>query len=110
MKKHQELKQIIREANPEKFFHFYCPDCEGEVFNKDFKKVKCNKCEEIDKEPIRLADVLLALNPKIVKNVKGYLMCPDLTLKVITLWHWKDDDFDHQSKFTKQFLINLLTE
>lgn len=64
--------------------------------------------------PIRLADVLCAFNQaKVCVNAKGmFFHVNGLIGEMIddnVYWNLKDDDLDHQSDETKQFLTELLT-
>jgi hypothetical protein len=59
--------------------------------------------------PIRLADVLLATIDTVM--LIGALSGDTITFAVfgkVAFWNLKDDNLDHQSAETKQFLIDLL--
>lgn len=65
--------------------------------------------------PIRLADVLLALQNNVrtengirMMDIKGTFALSDATNHVLMRWNPKDDNLDHQSEECKEFLIKLL--
>lgn len=112
--KYQKLKEAIQAANPEKHTCSHCGIIKGTLPSCAYK---------IHKNPdtLRLADVLLAIEStkkwppyrigthglffvaKEVSATPGYISTG------IT-WNLKDDNLDHQSEETKQFLIDLLTQ
>lgn len=140
MKDYEKLKQVIQQANPEimelKFgceIHYemfpmrtirtgiamygvgnkeICVMHEGLIPDFIYEKRDLKK---ILGRPIRLADVLLALqsNTRIEKtvlmmNLPGTFAYSDAEHHVIARWNLKNDNFEHQSDHTKQFLIELL--
>uniref|UniRef100_A0A6M3LNA7 Uncharacterized protein n=1 Tax=viral metagenome TaxID=1070528 RepID=A0A6M3LNA7_9ZZZZ len=89
-----KLKQKIIEANPDKDWKF--------------KIVKNNEIVIEYNEPIRLADVLLAANKKVLQENLSTDKTTDIYYKIIMKWKWKDDNLDHQSKETIKFLEDIL--
>lgn len=127
MENYDKLKQIIQAANPEIMeLKFGCKVKFGQpkhsyfgkgiILNKNYAgnwliKTEVDTTTTIpDKEikrilgrPIRLADVLLAsFNTKEAYPENGVLI-------IVSKWNLSDDNLDHQSEETKQFLIDLLT-
>jgi len=103
MKNYQKLKQIIQEAQPDRNWRIWTliPNSDDE----------CGWREE----PIRLADVLLAMREEHKKqNKKNTIInrykVAFIILKVINYWNLKDDSLDNQSDETKKFLIKLLVK
>ena len=106
MTKLEQLKKIIQEANPEK------------RWIKIAQEIPMRKVEK----PIRLADVLLAIDKSEkrthkhifneVKHIQDGIGDGD-TFRVLDYiawfgWNWKDDNLDNQSNECKKFLIDLL--
>lgn len=65
--------------------------------------------------PIRLADVLLALENNVrvergirMMDVPGTISLSDAINHTLSYWNLEDDDLDNQIEETRQFLINLL--
>ncbi len=58
--------------------------------------------------PIRLADVLLAISNHIKKNKNIYFSAYFAYIDGKILWDLRQDNLDHQTEETKEFLINLL--
>jgi hypothetical protein len=89
MENYQKLKEVIWKANPD--------------FDKRLMQVNIGAGQEITvrDENIRLTDVLLAMYKAANEYEQNWL-------HVIRNWNLKDDNLDHQSDETKQFLINLL--
>lgn len=129
MTPYDQLKKKIQEANPEimelKF------GCEVEDFSGVWKVIKIAHNGvlawngagvhyiykyKILGRPIRLADVLLAMDAK--SNTPEGLHFPEenqvqtpalyIIGDVINRWNLKDDNLDNQSQECKDFLINLL--
>ena len=104
----QKLKNKIIEAVPE-----ILKPCDGCIKSSGWKlpaiegdEVVCDRCNGsgyIQGRPIRLADVLLAIS-------KNHKWEKDIIDNFLTLYNLKDDNLDHQSDETKQFLTNLLTK
>jgi hypothetical protein len=113
MDEYQQLKEVIQKANPEimelKF------GCEVEGY------------KSVIGRPIRLTDVLIALNLRRDTHMKDwfavntYGLFLENKVKEITArpyahpmisalysWNLKDDNLDHQSEECKEFLTNLL--
>ena len=90
-----KLKQVIQKANPKKIWEF-------------------PHIGEKTRQPIRLADVLMALKKKAILIDSGgifYEMNDDVQLeKAIGYWSFKDNNLDNQSEATKQFLIDILVK
>ena len=130
MKSYEQLKAVIQAANPEIMeLRFGC-----EVATPEGLKVLIGKSRTgcllgnyrlgysepyLDRDikslgrPIRLADVLLALygtmDPRaITVNTRGQIAIDDGRALVYCFWNLKDDNLDHQSDETKQFLVDLL--
>ncbi len=118
-KKYQQLKEVIQKSNPEimELKHgckvIYADEMSepGEVllgmYEMNFEKTKVfnpyNKDDsgnliEILGRPIRLADVLIVLEPS--DNWKKD--------ELLELWNLKDNNLDNQSDECKEFLIKLL--
>jgi len=77
-------------------------------FGKDCELCKCQNFLAVKGRPIRLADVLLA-----IQEFVGDLRDSDngvsaRALDVLLLWNLSDDALDHQSDECKEFLIGLL--
>ena len=93
-----KLKSIIQAANPEKEWEW----------EDDFSKWHV--------EPIRLADVLQAIRDTVYPGTQylitdsGQFMEHGRYGKTLAYWNLKDDNLDHQSEETKQFLIDLLIQ
>ena len=95
MNKYQKLKQIIREANP----------------NRNWK------LELYSLNEIRLADVLLVVSKeygnkhgKQMLTTKNKKEVDDLILGLLGYWKWEDDNLNHQSDETKSWLIELFVK
>jgi hypothetical protein len=125
---YEQLKKVIQEANPEimelkfgceviyeekkcKYLHHV----EGWFdvllppnYDKGILQVTNPKLKILGR-PIRLADVLLALDELLVKENSGNRGRTERTMQILDYWNLKDDNLDHQSEETKQFLIDLLT-
>lgn len=126
--KYEQLKQVIQRANPEIMeLKFGCEVKAGKIIVCDYRKLTNDYAMNVvdpygytrtyivqdvnSKEykgqvlgrPIRLADVLEAIR---VTNIEKWnsLTLPD----VAAYWYLLDDNLDHQSEETKQFLIDLL--
>lgn len=77
------------------------------LFTADYKTVERKVDFKILGRPIQLADVLLAIRATEPKNGDFHKWNNDWQ-RIIVEWNLKDDNLDHQSEETKQFLINLL--
>jgi hypothetical protein len=146
MASYEQLKKIIQVANPEIMeLKFGCEveiPTSGEANYKRYKAMvehaRLDEVIAVDLDtfgqwtlrqgrdykilgrPIRLADVLLALEKSkslyYAFDGKGYLLTrsygtDDFNLSGLPfLWNLHDDNLDHQSEETKQFLIYLLTQ
>ena len=136
MENYDKLKYIIQAANPEimelKFgcevkSHYSIPSWITKILpNEDeygqwvsvtdgFKDRDIQIApSQILGRPIRLADVLLACGNKITLDyiINGNWLelidYDDDEPKTVFMWNLKDDNLDHQSDETKQFLIDLL--
>lgn len=119
MENYEQLKAVIQTANPEIMELKFGCELEGGVTfisvnpktNEYYilagnKILKRNEYRKILGRPIRLADVLLA------STLEWSNIYEDryLLMNLLKLWNLKDDNLDHQSEETKQFLIDLLTQ
>ncbi len=78
---------------------------ESEYFGSKSFEVEGNNMQILGR-PIRLADVLLAVDKSYrAKRMAGI---DQNRLKVLWQWDLRDDNLDHQGEETKQFLIDLL--
>lgn len=110
---YEKLKAVIQEANPERFVLRDPHTADSEY---KYKYARCGDCfctvqtthTHYD-DTIRLADVLVVLEEKLIKQYKSmsYVRATPL-LEVVIHWNLKDDNLDHQSEECKQFLTNLL--
>lgn len=112
MKNYEKLKQVIKEANP----YIVCVECYCGA------KVPANQtgyhtCGSFlgglykNEREIRLADVLYVLNKhsKIPTPImRGNILC--IGLEHEAKWNFLDDNLDHQSEKTKEFLISILVK
>jgi hypothetical protein len=130
MENYQKLKEVIQATNPEIMeLKFGCeviyrtwpvPDFKrGFVFQKMDKSIGVlhkgripdfitpeRDIWEILGRPIRLADVLFACGANHIISAPrsgGWIKA------VVMHWNFLDDNLDHQSDETKQFLIDLLS-
>ena len=93
MTDYEKLKEVIQTANP---------DLIMKVANMGFVQLR----------EIRLADVLIAIGGHQPihfgwgDNGVGYFISNED--KLLASWNLKDDNLDHQTEETKQFLIDLL--
>jgi hypothetical protein len=138
MEKYEQLKKVIQEANPEIMESKFGCKIEtkiGEFISKHgradnilactvidvtddgflttstYDRARIAKKSEITKilgRPIRLADVLLAASK--VFSPEEYKKRDDTFLGVVLRWNPKDDNLDHPSDETKQFMIDLLVK
>ncbi len=92
MKNYQKLKQIIREANLEKFT----------IFENN------RKCINV-LLTIRFADVMLAWTQKKKLGLTGAELDRAI-YKLLGLYNFKDNNLDHQSEPTKDLLEKLLVK
>jgi hypothetical protein len=121
MTKEETLTQVIRQANPGIKVMVKCGFCDGSI-PASFEEI-CEQCEGSGEigvyRPIRLADVLLALNDKefaglyLISSagVFGKFQAQGARQPIEVLyatWNLRDDNLDHQSEECKQFLIDLL--
>lgn len=104
-----KLKEAIQQANPEIMTaqHNECRCGVGKPFGD-----KCN-CEEWTPRPIRLADVLMAIDKKYRYDGYVYIDMMGKFLekedgKILAYWNLKET-LDNQSDPTKKFLTELLT-
>lgn len=124
--KYEQLKTVIQKANPEimelKFGcgieRRYGPYPRGKIIgedngtfyvlydgiNQEIETLYNIQESEILGRPIRLADVIYWQMFKTGANAHS-----GNRDKIIAKWNFLDDNLDHQSEETKQFLINLLT-
>ena len=96
MENYDKLKRVIQEANPKKIWEF-------------------PHIGEKTRQPIRLADVLMAMNKNKSSEETTHLISiwgriMDTHFNTKGYWDLKDNNLDNQSEETKQFLINLLVK
>jgi len=125
MKKYEQLKKIIQEANPEimereikiqNVLEPYFVVLDGRD-NDSANETIIELSEKLNH--IRLADVLLAINNTTGKRNydawliggNGYFYELNVELKDTKIhWNLEDDNLDNQSDETKKFLIKLLVK
>ena len=96
---YQKLKQIIQEANPEKFGQGDLAALQSTQEGQSNYAIGFDG--KVKDYTIRLADVLLAMSdPDFEENLH----------QLLVLWNLKDNDIDHQSDECKKFLIELLVK
>lgn len=121
---YDKLKQVIKAANPKIMeLKFGCELEGGFIYswsngplawiiskNGEGSQIQIPNIQDykILGRPIRLADVLLALLAS--NNQIKDEDIDKLIWKMGLGWNLKDDNLDHQSDETKQFLINLLIQ
>jgi len=125
MKDYQKLKEIIQKANPEIMeLKFGCyvnfegekiiVDVHGDIVKTKSMDIHKNHIKILGR-PIRLADVLMAIekkNPDIMIDVSGRFLLNEQPAPLCQecSWNLKDNNLDNQSDETKQFLIDILTK
>ena len=90
MEKYEQLKKIIYKANVP-------------------RQIESARGEALPVYVLRLTDVLLALM-KFAWNGMGVSRVKDDLYNLAHLWNCLDDNLNHQSDGTKQFLIDLLVQ
>ena len=109
---YNKLRQVIIEANPEKFI----------LYHREVRQRGCTDCAVLEKpghvdseETITLADILLAIK----ENVQGFNEKYKAMSTIVPLvpdfrnslqWNLTEDNLDDQSDELKQFLYDVLVE
>lgn len=132
--KYEQLKKVIQEVNPEIMeLKFGCEikwydgqittvlkynpkEASGGILDVMPLKggenmVYANECMILGR-PIHLADILLIYGniPATGKSYGGMTELERGVMQIYTRWNLHDDNLDHQSDETKQFLIDLLVK
>lgn len=110
---YEKLRQVIIAANPE--IMELDTGCVVQSDNRAYlvgsSDVHMLSQFKIIGRPIRLADVLLAIEKHGLNDqIEYHNILFDLLVKNESLWNLRNDNLDHQSDETKQFLINLLVK
>jgi len=109
----QTIREACIKANPEiRDFEYGIEHCEKHKIGYKLGQLKCEDCIARCR-PIRLADVLFAMNPNILVDGLGVFWefidgreyrCKQHTTK----WNLKDDNLEQQSEETLTFISELL--